>query len=298
MAVAAWASPFFPPAAGKPLSFSWIHLGPWYGARPDGGGAGPASATSTAVRGCRDQDHYAVLGIRRTATAADVKRAYRMLARKYHPDVSRDLHAGEIFKRIRLAYEVLFDEVKRARYDLTELKDVVNPPPNHRVIHPNYKRRTRSSEQFREEWHNKRHKGKQASWSYHSEAYQDRELHERAPFSEVLRFAFFVLFFMQIVGCRASLAICGLSTLFDKQLDAVYKMGYVMAWLLGGYLGVLLTLCIYFTSWICGKTSSGAVVLVVVAMWVGANISRFAPLPQGAVLTLLYLSMKLHGYSK
>ncbi|CAN7061369.1 hypothetical protein Bca4012_095335 [Brassica carinata] len=52
-------------------------------------------------------NHYIVLGIARNATQADVKRAYRLLARKFHPDVNKDSKAGELFKSIRCSYEGL-----------------------------------------------------------------------------------------------------------------------------------------------------------------------------------------------
>lgn len=64
------------------------------------------------------QDYYEVLGISRTATADDIKQAYRRLARKYHPDVNPgDASAEEKFKDIGEAYEVLSDAEKRQRYD-------------------------------------------------------------------------------------------------------------------------------------------------------------------------------------
>jgi len=64
------------------------------------------------------QDYYEVLGVSRTATAGDIKKAYRKLARKYHPDVNRDdKTAEEKFKDIREAYDVLSDPEKRQRYD-------------------------------------------------------------------------------------------------------------------------------------------------------------------------------------
>jgi curved DNA-binding protein len=62
-------------------------------------------------------DHYQVLGVRRTASREDIQRAYRKLARKWHPDVNQDANAESTFKRINEAYEVLSDEKKRARYD-------------------------------------------------------------------------------------------------------------------------------------------------------------------------------------
>lgn len=63
------------------------------------------------------KDYYAILGVQRTATAAEIKQAYRKLARKYHPDVSKEPQAEERFKAVQEAYEVLKDEQKRATYD-------------------------------------------------------------------------------------------------------------------------------------------------------------------------------------
>ncbi len=63
-------------------------------------------------------DYYEVLGVPRTAPEGDIKRAYRQLARKYHPDVAADKTAAENhFKEINEAYEVLSDPQKRANYD-------------------------------------------------------------------------------------------------------------------------------------------------------------------------------------
>lgn len=64
------------------------------------------------------QDYYKVLGVARTATASDIKKAYRKLARKYHPDVNPDdTSAEEIFKEVREAYDVLSEPEKRQHYD-------------------------------------------------------------------------------------------------------------------------------------------------------------------------------------
>lgn len=63
------------------------------------------------------KDYYAVLGIERTATQDEAKRAYRKLARKFHPDINKDAGAEEKFKEVGEAYEVIGDPEKRAAYD-------------------------------------------------------------------------------------------------------------------------------------------------------------------------------------
>lgn len=63
------------------------------------------------------KDYYKVLGVARDAAQDEIKRAYRKLARKYHPDVSKEPDAEEKFKEVAEAYEVLKDPEKRKAYD-------------------------------------------------------------------------------------------------------------------------------------------------------------------------------------
>ena len=63
------------------------------------------------------QDYYQILGVTRDATKADIKKSYRKLARRYHPDVNQDDSAEEKFKQVNEAYEVLKDAEKRKAYD-------------------------------------------------------------------------------------------------------------------------------------------------------------------------------------
>lgn len=60
---------------------------------------------------------YETLGVSQSASADEIKKAYRRLARKYHPDINKDAGAEEKFKEINAAYEILSDEQKRAQYD-------------------------------------------------------------------------------------------------------------------------------------------------------------------------------------
>jgi curved DNA-binding protein len=63
------------------------------------------------------KDYYKVMGLEKTASPEEIKRSYRKLARKYHPDVSKEPNAEEHFKELGEAYEVLKDPEKRAKYD-------------------------------------------------------------------------------------------------------------------------------------------------------------------------------------
>jgi curved DNA-binding protein len=63
------------------------------------------------------KDYYKILGVPRDASQDDIKKAYRRLARKYHPDVSKEADAENKFKEVGEAYEVLKDSQKRAQYN-------------------------------------------------------------------------------------------------------------------------------------------------------------------------------------
>ena len=79
------------------------------------------------------KDYYQVLGVERDASAEDIKRAYRKLARKYHPDVSKEANAEEQFKAVNEANEALKDPEKRAAYDQLSRQqqagEQFQPPP-------------------------------------------------------------------------------------------------------------------------------------------------------------------------
>lgn len=80
------------------------------------------------------KDYYKILGIPRTASDDEIKRAYRKLARKYHPDVSKEPNAEEQFKAVQESYEVLKDKKKREAYDQLGSNwkngQDFRPPPN------------------------------------------------------------------------------------------------------------------------------------------------------------------------
>lgn len=81
------------------------------------------------------KDYYATLGVEPSAGEAEIKTAYRRLARKYHPDVSKEAGAEDKFKAINEAYEALRDPQKRAAYDQLKAQgyrpgDEFQTPPN------------------------------------------------------------------------------------------------------------------------------------------------------------------------
>ena len=63
------------------------------------------------------RDYYEVLGVSKTASQSEIKSAFRKLAKKYHPDVSKEPDAEAKFKEAQEAYAVLSDESKRKQYD-------------------------------------------------------------------------------------------------------------------------------------------------------------------------------------
>ncbi len=79
------------------------------------------------------KDYYASLGLERGASEANIKKAYRKLAHKYHPDVSKEAGAEERFKEIAEAYQTLKDPEKRAAYDQLGAHapgEEIHPPPD------------------------------------------------------------------------------------------------------------------------------------------------------------------------
>ena len=80
------------------------------------------------------RDYYKVLGVERTASADQIRKAYRRLAHKYHPDVSKEANAEARFKEMQEAYEVLKDPEKRAAYDQLgsqwKAGEQFRPPPD------------------------------------------------------------------------------------------------------------------------------------------------------------------------
>lgn len=82
------------------------------------------------------KDYYDILGVKPDASEADIKRAYRKLARKYHPDVSKEAGAEDKIKEVNEAYEALKDAERRREYDQLRAGgyragDDFRPPPNY-----------------------------------------------------------------------------------------------------------------------------------------------------------------------
>ncbi|KAK9664656.1 hypothetical protein RND81_14G058900 [Saponaria officinalis] len=265
--------------------------------------AGVVWVTAAVNNGHKKQNHYAVLGVPTSASSADIKKAFRLLARKWHPDVSKDTQAAEMFKNIHMAYQVLSDKATRIQYDrVLKSHDTDSIKRN---IYRNFGTEDELEVYGWSEWQKMQREKRRKQYYrarenlYYTESDEQRKNNtpeeERGSFIEVLQSVFLSVFLMQTVGCQLSLIYTSLTAWIDGKLDAGYKLGYLIAWVLGGKGGVLLSVCLSFASWACGKNSSSIVTLVVVAMWVGSNLLSYAPLPQGALLALLYMSAKLQG---
>jgi curved DNA-binding protein len=98
------------------------------------------------------QEYYETLGVGRTASEAQISKAYRKLARKYHPDVSKEKGAEEKFKQIAEAYAVLKDPEKRKKYDALgsnwQSGEDFTPPPGWQECHSHYHDGSRRAEKL------------------------------------------------------------------------------------------------------------------------------------------------------
>lgn len=77
---------------------------------------------------------YAILGVQQIATLEEIKKKYRELAKRFHPDVSKEDNADDKFKEIQVAYETLSDKDKRNKYDFL-LQEESNTVHNHKSEH-------------------------------------------------------------------------------------------------------------------------------------------------------------------
>lgn len=245
------------------------------------------------------QEHYTVLGLPMGATSIDIKRAFRHLARQYHPDVNKEPDAGDSFKSIRLAYEVLSNDSTRTEYDnALRLQELVR----------NYRWRNWSESELtgerRYSWVELNRRARQGNWERHKEDskssfssneedFVEEKMKEREPVEEWLKHVLFIIFSFQTFGAHVALTLCGFCAILNRGRPPGYKLAHMIAWLIGGHRGILLILGLSFISWYCGNSCDSLVALIALAIWMGVELVRFAPIPQGAILAMTYMCFKL-----
>jgi hypothetical protein len=135
-------------------------------------------------------DYYKILGISLSATPEEVKRAYRLKAKLYHPDVNSSSNANQLFALINEAYEVLADEDKRFRFDLKykyRNKSDRQPQADNTIIN---KAKTKKQD-FHYDWN-----------SYNQARYRPKDMRETHPvlFHLLFLFGMFVGFLLSILA--------------------------------------------------------------------------------------------------
>lgn len=258
---------------------------------------------SNAIDG--QQEHYSILGLQMAATSTDIKRAFRHLARQYHPDVNKKPDAGDSFKSIRLAYEVLSNDSTRTEYDnALRLRESVR---NSRLRNLSESELTAEKIYHLAElkrWAELNRRARQRNWEHYQEDskspfsssdddFVEEEMKEREPVEELLKHVFFILFCFQTFGAHIALTLCGFCAILNRGRPPGYKLAHMIAWLIGGHRGILLILGLSFTSWFCGNACDSLVALIALALWMGVELVRFAPIPQGAILAMTYMCFKL-----
>ena len=87
-----------------------------------------------------ENDYYSVLGVQKEAPNDEIKKAFRQLAKRYHPDVNKDQQAQDKFREVYAAYEVLSDPHKRGIYDYLLLREVEASKQNLDFIYKRYQK--------------------------------------------------------------------------------------------------------------------------------------------------------------
>jgi molecular chaperone DnaJ len=100
------------------------------------------SKPATLLRLLDSSGYYAILGVSEQATYPELKKAYRRLARKYHPDRNNSSHAESMIKKINAAFEILSDDDKKCKYDKTDFEtesdeEEIRSNVQHKVSEPN-----------------------------------------------------------------------------------------------------------------------------------------------------------------
>lgn len=151
-------------------------------------------------------------------------------------------------------------------------------------------------------WVELNRRARQGNWEHHQEDsfsssddedFVEEKMKEREPMEELLKHVLFIILCFQAFGAHVALTLCGFGAILNRERPPGYKLAHMIAWLIGGHRGILLILGLSFTSWFCGNSCDSLVALIALALWMGVELVRFAPIPQGAILAMTYMCFKL-----
>ncbi|EFJ07316.1 hypothetical protein SELMODRAFT_429868 [Selaginella moellendorffii] len=270
------------------------------------------------------KNHYEILGLHYNASPLEIKKAFRQLAHKYHPDVNKAADAEEIFKSVRVAYEVLSNETSRREYNQTlhhqRTRTTSSPEgtdynsfryarsQSYRYYErvdfdtSDYERRSgrssRRRRKFEPTWVRRHRTGArddEFDSSNMAEESQDDGEDWLAEWQSSRNMIFLATWTLAVIfyrfGIRAALAALGVAMSFRTKLSTWYKLALAVAWLIGGGRGMLVAYLVMQASSLWGGACDVAVFTLVFGIWLrGSFLSGYVFLPPPV---LLLVAMKL-----
>lgn len=258
-------------------------------------------------------DHYQTLGVVSGATTKEIKLAYRHLARKFHPDVSKSTDAEGRFREIKDAYEVLTDEGRRRDYDANLVRAAAALQALRRIAAQAHRRRTGEGSQppvarrhveARPPWppyrgmaHGSSGREESGAGRFASrppERQRQRATRQGAKW-KLLRWrhaswpervswkasadvfgVWLCSVLWAVYGSQATCTVLALPLVLSWEAAPGFKVAGAIAWCCGGHVGVGMAVLLHVILRVFGNAQQGRVAVLALSLWVGRQASLYA----------------------